>query len=676
MPREKAKLALLTRPQRAFLGVLIALGVLILANSLYLFAYTMWQEAFDSRARLLAFYQWMLVGHFIVGTVFVVLSVVFALLHLKNALRRRRSITIWTGILAVAASITVLVSGIQLLRLANTEANRWIFHAHRVAGVVGLVAYLVHRYRSYDPTPIKVRLRTTIEVAVLTVAMVGVHAIGLSGSEPPPVVYETAFRELDVSEDPFIPFEPLGDVPHDAPFFPSPASLAGGELLDPDVLMPGPPADAAKVREEHAAKGFASSQAIGAEDCRLCHQDSVAQWECSAHRFSSFNNPFYAASVIALREEAGPELSRFCGGCHDPAVMLAGDFLGEIDPASVEAQAGLTCTACHLINRVHDVTGNGNYELADVGEDPYLFADAVSGWQLEVRKYLIKARPRDHKDFFLRPFYRVPEYCAACHKVSVDSEINAYKWLRGQNEYDNWHNSGVSTNASRTFYLPEEPTKCQDCHMPYEAAPLGDLAAKGGFIRSHRFLAVNTALPHIRGDQETIERIERFLDGKLRVDLMAMEHPREGLVLDLVNNPPELRPGDEVVLYVVVRNAGVGHTFPGGTNDSNEGWIRLQARDAEGNTVLSSGELDEGGHLEDDAHRYLSVMLRKDSRPSMERDAHHFHVAGLVRVIPPGNADIVRFRLTVPDSSALEIDGALLWRKFNRQYTHCTSDLL
>ena len=40
--------------------------------------------------------------------------------------------------------------------------------------------------------------------------------------------------------------------------------------------------------------------------------------------------------------------------------MLAGNFLGEIDQDSVEAQAGLTCNACHIVNRIHNVTGNGN----------------------------------------------------------------------------------------------------------------------------------------------------------------------------------------------------------------------------------------------------------------------------------------------------------------------------
>ena len=46
--------------------------------------------------------------------------------------------------------------------------------------------------------------------------------------------------------------------------------------------------------------------------------------------------------------------------------------------------------------------------------------------------------------------------------------------------------------------------------MPNEKVHLGDLAAKNGYVRSHRFLAVNTALPFLRGDEATIRRIEEF----------------------------------------------------------------------------------------------------------------------------------------------------------------------
>src|SRR5438132_14049358 len=117
----------------------------------------------------------------------------------------------------------------------------------------------------------------------------------------------------------------------------------------------------------------------------------------------------------------------------------------------------------------------------------------------------------------LKPVFRTPEYCAVCHKVSLDVPVNRYRWLRGQNEYDNHQDSGVTRNNAKTFYLPPEARRCQDCHMPLVPAPLGDVSAKGGFVRSHQFLAANTALPAVRGDVETVKEIEDLLkDKKLR----------------------------------------------------------------------------------------------------------------------------------------------------------------
>ncbi|MEZ5974571.1 MAG: multiheme c-type cytochrome [Planctomycetota bacterium] len=666
----KNRLALLSPFQRGLLLVVAILAVYLLANSLYLLGYTWLQDLRELRGRNVKSHQSMLYSHFQVGRLFGSLALLFVVLHLTRIRRHFHKSAVLTGLLALVGLAVLWITGEFMLEQSSGGEKRWVFHAHRIAGAVALLAYLGHRYLSWFPTPKPVRRRYAGVIVGLALVMAAVHFFEQQSSEPPIIVYDKAYEPIDISSDPFIPFVPLGDFDPHATFFPSGATLASGEKLKPEVIMPGPLPDPKVLEAEFAQKGFTSSASIGAEDCRLCHEDSVRQWEGSAHRFSSFNNPFYTASVLATREQASPEIAQFCGGCHDPAVMLAGNFLEEIDRDSVPAQAGLTCTVCHIVNRIHNVTGNGNYELADNGEDPYLFAGATSGWKLEARKYLIKARPRDHKDFFRKPFYSEPEYCAACHKVNLDVPVNGYKWLRGQDEYDNWHDSGVSRNAARTFYLPPSAKVCQDCHMPSMEVTHGDLAAKGGVIKGHEFLAVNTALPHVRGDQERLDKVEKFMkDGKLRVGIFAMEHPREGLIMDFQNHPVEIRPGDELVFHVVVRNMGVGHTFPGGTNDSNQGWLQFEVKDQDGKEIKRSGFLDEKKFLDRDAHQYMAVMLGKDGEPAMERDAHTFHVAGLVRVIPPGNVDIGRFRVTVPKGDSLEIDARLLWRKFNRYYT-------
>ena len=241
------------------------------------------------------------------------------------------------------------------------------------------------------------------------------------------------------------------------------------------------------------------------------------------------------------------------------------------------------------------MTGNADYNIADHQEDPYLFADTEHGILRLLHDTALKARPAVHKAQMLKPFFQTSEFCATCHKVSLDTRLNGYRWLRGQDEYDNWHDSGVALNASRTFYLPGSRRVCQDCHMPLEEAVEGDVSATDGYVRSHRFLAVNTALPFLRGDRETIARIEAFLrDSKLRVDIAALRRPGGGVDYQPALAPPAVRPGERLEIDVAVRNLGVGHTFPGGTNDSNEGWLEITVADG-GGTGAGAQRLDRSG---------------------------------------------------------------------------------
>src|SRR6476659_3642674 len=67
-------------------------------------------------------------------------------------------------------------------------------------------------------------------------------------------------------------------------------------------------------------------------DCAGCHPDVAAQWAASAHRFSSFDNPYYRVSVEQFRAERGKPASRFCAGCHEPVLLSTGAVDGEVDP--------------------------------------------------------------------------------------------------------------------------------------------------------------------------------------------------------------------------------------------------------------------------------------------------------------------------------------------------------
>ena len=363
--------------------------------------------------------------------------------------------------------------------------------------------------------------------------------------------------------------------------------------------------------------------------------------------------------------------------------MMAGNMTKDIQPLIPESQAGLTCLSCHAMDEVHGVGGNGNYRIADARPEPYLFAQAKSGPLAQIHDLLIRSKPDVHKRDMLKPVFRTSEYCGTCHKVSLDEPVNKYRWIRGQNEYDGHHDSGITRNNARTFYLPNEARRCQDCHMPLVEAPLGDLAAKAGKVRSHQFFGPNTALPTIRGDEETVKALEHFLqkstDGKapLRVDVFAIKRADGSLIAAPDLREIALQAGETVEIQVVVRNQNVGHNFPGGTIDSNEAWVHFRATDAKsGELLLESGAIDPKTlYVDKDAHFYRALFVTEKSEEADRRNPHDFRALVHVKVIGPGTADVVRYRLVVPEAWAgrtLAATATLKWRKFRQNYTEFT----
>jgi hypothetical protein len=420
-----------------------------------------------------------------------------------------------------------------------------------------------------------------------------------------------------------------------------------------------------------AKYGFLEREPVGAQTCQRCHPDVVAQWSDSMHRFSSMQNPWYRESFLKLRETHGKRPSLFCAGCHDPAIMLPGAAMKTIDITAPTSQAGLACLYCHQIDRIHGLEGNGNFNVADTQPSPYLFDEHSTGPGRFFADQMTKAKPTAHKQRYLKEFHRTSKFCLICHKVSLDTAINEYKWLRGQNEFDAWHDSGVALNAARTFYLPDTARSCQSCHMPKEPALLGDVAAKNGKVSSHRFYGPNTAMSWLRGKFDHLERIRKFREGNLIVDIFAVQHADGTLDRGLDPAQPDLAAGEEVVFDVVVRNKGVGHTFPGGTNDSNEGWIDFRVSDEEGNEIFRSGAVGDDRRVDKSAHFYRTVMVRHDGSWATERQAQTFHVPAFNRVIGPGTADVARYAVRIPkelEGKKLRVEARLQWRKFSRAF--------
>ena len=259
------------------------------------------------------------------------------------------------------------------------------------------------------------------------------------------------------------------------------------------------------------------------QSCERCHADIYRQWQGSMHHLSSFNNAWYRKSIEYMQDVVGVKPSKWCAGCHDPALLFSGMFdrpVREIEDTPA-AQAGLGCMMCHSFARVKSSMGQGDYTL----EYPELHRLAASRnpWVRRLHDFVTELNPEPHRRVFLKPFMReqTAEFCSSCHKVHLDAPVNHYRWTRGFNEYDNWQASGVSGQGARSFYYPASPQQCADCHMPQvKSTDAGNIA---GFVHSHRFPAANTALPFVNDDTTQLNETEKFLTDKdVSVDIFAI----------------------------------------------------------------------------------------------------------------------------------------------------------
>ncbi len=602
-------------------------------------------------------------------------GVLVAILLIPAIIRllRSGSIPSRVGWLLIAASA---VLGIVLIKIGTprSEWNKLYLHIVLSMAAVGLLIADWLGRRSTSARPIGSQmLAGTARVLICFAVLAGLGY----GSNYLRQSWQTRTR----IENPAMPPDDMngeGDGPK-GPFFPSSAQVYGNRKIPSKFFMES-------------------------DSCKRCHEDIYNQWNSSAHHFSSFNNQWYRKSIEYMQDTIGTKPSKWCGGCHDPAVLYAGLMDTPIKQIvhRPEAQAGLGCMMCHSIADVKSTMGQADFYL----EYPKLHELAATKNPVAraFHDFMIKLNPEPHRRVFLKPFMRsqTAEFCSSCHKVHLDVPVNSYRWLRGFNEYDNWQASGVSGQGARSFYYPPKPQQCADCHMPLESSK--DQGNINGFVHSHRFPAANTAVPTANEDAAQLKLTEDFLkSGALTVDIFALSPAqapvKAGAVsqndlstsfavgeeaetktttesgaetapitapLNLVR--PALRRGDTVRVDVVVRTKKVGHFFPGGTVDAYDTWLELKGTDDKGQTIFWSGMVEDNGHgpVEKGAHFYRSLQIDAHGNPINKRNAWATRAVVYVRLIPPGAADTVHYRVSIPKNAGNKITfhARLCYRKF------------
>ena len=643
-PKRRYVPAVSRRMRRVLYGIFVLLA-LIGANSAYLAAITA-LEWFTENTYQDYFYQYMFLGHLMLGLVFIVPFLVFGICHLLAARGRRNRYAVRIGYALFAAGIVVLLSGLLLTRVGGFDLkqpliHRTVYWLHVVGPLLGIWLYWLHRLAGP-------RIKWRIGFGYLVFVGLVVAAMVWGRSQDP--------RHWNAQ----------GPESGAQYFEPSPARTSTGNFIPARTMM-------------------------NDEYCRECHADVHAGWKESVHRFSSFNNPPYLASVnetrrVVLARDGNVQAARWCAGCHDPVPFFSGEFDNpEFDIVNhPTAHAGITCTVCHAITHVNSNRGNGDYTIEEPLHYPFAFSEnPLLQW---VNQQLVKAKPSFHKKTFLKPFHKTAEFCSTCHKVHLPFAVNHYKeFLRGQNHYDPYLLSGVSGHGARSFYYPKEAeTNCNRCHMPLQTS--NDFGAQffdGAeqlSVHDHLFPSANTGLAWLRERPDVVRAHQEFLEGVMRVDLFGIREAGEidgQLTAPLRPSVPELVPGKTYLLETVIRTLTMGHLFTQGTTDSNEIWLEVTAHS--GNRVIAaSGQInpDKQNEVDPHAHFVNVFMLDREGNRIDRRNGQDIFTPLYNHQIPPGAAQTVHYELQLPSDldAPVTVEIKLQYRKFDQRFMNYVAE--
>jgi Flp pilus assembly protein TadD len=283
-----------------------------------------------------------------------------------------------------------------------------------------------------------------------------------------------------------------------------------------------------------------------------------------------------------------------------------------------------------------------------------------------------------HRRAVMRPLLKTPEFCASCHKSVAPPSLNGYKFLRGFSAYDEWQQSGASTETVSPFYRREHRADCRSCHMPRAEAP-NDVAAKDGSIASHRWLGANTAAPLFYGQTKQVEETIEFLKDKvLSVDIFAVERGGTGELIAPLETEKEnhvsFAPGEELTAVVVIFNRKAAHSFPPELRDMYEPWVEFEALDAHDKVIFHSGFIKPDKTLDESAHVYKSILLDDAGRPLTRHQVWLATAKAYDNFINPGRSDIARFRFRVPGGAGgatrFTLRARVNYRRFIQEYTN------
>ncbi|MEM7560572.1 MAG: hypothetical protein AAF394_15730, partial [Planctomycetota bacterium] len=255
-PRKKPKRVISNR-LRILLIIVLGLFSLLMTNGIYLSAIT-WIQYFTGAVYEDLFYQFMFLGHLVLGLLLILPVVFFGGFHMVAAWNRRNRRAVKIGYALFAVALVILVSGILLTRsfgfdLKQPAVRSLVYWAHILGPIAAIWLYWLHRL--VGP---RIKWYVAQRIGIATAALVGLMV----------------FVQLQDPRD----WNQAGPKEGAKYFEPSLARTSTGNFIPAESLQ-------------------------NDQYCMRCHSDIHNNWFHSAHHFSSFNNPAYLYSVRETRRK-------------------------------------------------------------------------------------------------------------------------------------------------------------------------------------------------------------------------------------------------------------------------------------------------------------------------------------------------------------------------------------
>ena len=400
--------------------------------------------------------------------------------------------------------------------------------------------------------------------------------------------------------------------------------------------------------------------------CKECHPKIFQQWADSNHRHLADSNPYYMVLENLAEMDRGKEFRKWCMGCHNPSAVsmhqertthfmkenvmpeplfVSGsqNLINEYKTHPNRLEQGVSCIACHRITDAKPM-GNSSYALNLTKRKKYLYEDSATDMKVWISHKLINAKPKVHKEEYMKPLYKKSEYCASCH-----NEFLPHTGREVVATYEQWKESSYNNPKD-----PKEHKDCIDCHMTYlekgKFSPLQGSSTLGGEhkkdIKVHYFAGGNHFLAGLKNKENESQSIQ-LLKTSAKLDVKI----------------------DNGVLFVGVKNVGAGHKLPTGAADFRELWLDITLKDKDGNIIFSSGKLNKKGDIEKGSVIFNKVFGDKDGKPVGLFFWRYEKLLKDTR-IPAGKRVVEKFQLQKTLKTPLHVDIKLNFRIYPQWVTN------